>query len=69
MALNIAGRCRISVDEKMERDNTSIENQKAIIENYFKRDFPNVKLNFYCDSTGKATPLSRERNVSSLGEG
>ena len=30
--LSIAGYCRISVDEELDRDNTSIENQKAIIE-------------------------------------
>ena len=28
----IAGYCRISVDEELDRDNTSIENQKAIIQ-------------------------------------
>ena len=27
---DIAGYCRISVDEELDRDNTSIENQKAI---------------------------------------
>jgi hypothetical protein len=28
----IAGYCRISVDEELDRDNTSIENQKKILE-------------------------------------
>lgn len=28
---DIAGYCRISVDEEQDRDNTSIKNQKAII--------------------------------------
>lgn len=28
---NIAGYCRISVDEELDRDNMSIENQKSII--------------------------------------
>ena len=28
---DIAGYCRISVDEELDRDNVSIENQKAII--------------------------------------
>lgn len=49
MALNIAGYCRISVDEEMDRDNTSIENQKLIIEDYVKKTFPNASLDFYCD--------------------
>ena len=30
---DIAGYCRISVDDELDRDNVSIENQKAIIEN------------------------------------
>ena len=32
----IAGYCRISVDEELDRDNTSIENQKKIIEEVCK---------------------------------
>lgn len=49
MALNIAGYCRISVDEEMDRDNTSIENQKAIIDDYVARTFSDARLDFYCD--------------------
>ena len=45
----IAGYCRISVDEELDRDNTSIENQKDIISNYAKRVFPKCKLSFYED--------------------
>ena len=37
---NIAGYCRISVDEELDRDNTSIENQKAIIADFVKQKFP-----------------------------
>lgn len=32
----IASYCRISVDEELGRDNTSIENQKKIIEEFVK---------------------------------
>ena len=46
---NIAGYCRISVDEELDRDNTSIENQKAIIEDFVKQRFPNSTLTFYED--------------------
>ncbi|MBQ3298754.1 MAG: recombinase family protein, partial [Ruminococcus sp.] len=46
---DIAGYCRISVDEELERDNTSIENQKAIIEDYVSRKFPGSSLTFYED--------------------
>ena len=46
---DIAGYCRISVDEELDRDNTSIENQKAIIEDFVKRKFPDSTLTFYED--------------------
>ena len=46
---SIAGYCRISVDEEMDRDNTSIENQKAIIADFVKRKFPDSTLDFYED--------------------
>ncbi|WP_028518349.1 stage V sporulation T C-terminal domain-containing protein [Ruminococcus flavefaciens] len=47
--LRIAGYCRISVDEELDRDNTSIENQKAIIADYVSKTFPTAELNFYED--------------------
>ncbi len=46
---DIAGYCRISVDEELDRDNTSIENQKAIITDFVKQKFPNSTLTFYED--------------------
>ena len=45
----IAGYCRISVDEELDRDNTSIENQKKIIEEFVKAKFPKCKLAIYED--------------------
>ena len=47
--LRIAGYCRISVDEELDRDNTSIENQKAIISDFVARKFPGAELVFYED--------------------
>ena len=47
--LRIAGYCRISVDEELDRDNTSIENQKAIISDFVARKFPGSELVFYED--------------------
>ena len=47
--LRIAGYCRISVDEELDRDNTSIENQKAIISDFVTRKFPGSELVFYED--------------------
>ncbi|MBD5162600.1 MAG: recombinase family protein [Oscillibacter sp.] len=46
---DIVGYCRISVDEELDRDNTSIENQKAIIEDFVKHRFPDSTLTFYED--------------------
>jgi len=46
---DIAGYCRISVDDELNKENTSIENQKNIIEDYVRRTFPNASLNFYED--------------------
>ena len=47
--LHIAGYCRISVDDELDRDNTSIENQKAIIADYVSKKFPAADLDFYED--------------------
>ncbi|NLV87221.1 MAG: recombinase family protein, partial [Clostridiales bacterium] len=46
---DIAGYCRISVDEELDRDNTSIENQKAIISDFVQQHFPHSTLEFYED--------------------
>jgi DNA invertase Pin-like site-specific DNA recombinase len=46
---DIAGYCRISVDDELDRDNVSIENQKAIIQDFVTRKFPNSTLTFYED--------------------
>ena len=41
---DIAGYCRISVDDELDRDNVSIENQKAIIQDYVNQRFPRSTL-------------------------
>ena len=46
---DIAGYTRISVDEELDRDNVSIENQKAIIQDFVKQKFPGSTLTFYED--------------------
>ena len=46
---DIAGYTRISFDDDLDRDNTSIENQKAIIEDFVKHKFPGSRLTFYED--------------------
>lgn len=46
---DIAGYTRISVDDELDRDNISIENQKAIIEDFVRQRFPGSTLTFYED--------------------
>ena len=46
---DIAGYTRISVDDELDRDNVSIENQKAIIADFVKQKFPGSSLTFYED--------------------
>ncbi len=48
-ALNIAGYCRISVDDELDRDNVSIENQKAIIRDFVGHKYPGAELVFFED--------------------
>ena len=46
---DIAGYTRISVDDELDRDNVSIENQKAIIQDFVAHKFPGSTLTFYED--------------------
>ena len=46
---DIAGYTRISVDDEQDQKNISIENQKAIIEDYVKTHFPGSTLTFFED--------------------
>lgn len=45
----IAAYTRISVDTELDKDNTSIENQKAIIDDYCKINFPTSTVDYYED--------------------
>ena len=46
---DIAGYTRISVDDELDQKNVSIENQKAIIEDYVAQHFPGSSLTFFED--------------------
>ena len=46
---DIAGYVRISVDDEQNKDNISIEHQKAIIADYVKTKFPGSTLTFFED--------------------
>lgn len=47
--LSLAGYVRISVDEEVDADNTSIENQKSIISEFVAQRFPDARLTFFED--------------------
>lgn len=46
---NIAAYCRISVDDEKNDKNTSIENQKLIINSYIEKHFPDSDVTFFED--------------------
>ena len=63
---DIAGYCRISVDEELDRDNTSIENQKAIIEKYVRENFPGSRLTFYEDRDRSGYTFSQREGYQKM---
>ncbi len=60
--LKIAGYCRISVDEELDRDNASIENQKSIIQDYVNRYFKDATLVFYEDRDRSGYTFEQREN-------
>lgn len=64
--LRIAGYCRISVDEELDRDNTSIENQKSLISDYVERTFPGVQLDFFEDRDRSGYTFEQRENYQIL---
>ncbi|MBR3588981.1 MAG: recombinase family protein [Clostridia bacterium] len=63
---DIAGYCRISVDDELDRDNTSIENQKSIIRDYVSRNFPGSSLTFYEDRDRSGYTFEQREGYQSL---
>ena len=66
---DIAGYCRISVDEELDRDNTSIENQKAIITDFVKHRFPDSTLTFYDDRDRSGYTFEQRENYQAMRRG
>ena len=61
--MNIVGYTRISVDlEEDKRDNTSIENQKRIIRDFVKREFPDAALKIYEDRDRSGYTFAQREN-------
>ena len=63
---DIAGYCRISVDEELDRDNTSIENQKSIITDFVKEKFPESSLTFYEDRDRSGYTFEQREGYQSM---
>ena len=63
---SIAGYCRISVDEETDRDNTSIENQKAIIADYVRHKFPDSPLTFFEDRDRSGYTFDQREGYQSM---
>lgn len=66
---DIAGYCRISVDEELDRDNTSIENQRAIIQDFVKQKFPDSALTFYEDRDRSGYTFEQRENYQTMRRG
>ena len=62
----IAGYCRVSVDVEADRDNTSIENQKAIISDYVVKHFPGAELVFYVDRDRSGYTFDQRESYSEM---
>ena len=66
---DIAGYCRISVDEELDRDNVSIENQKAIIQDFVSRRFPGSSLTFYEDRDRSGYTFEQREGYQAMRKG
>lgn len=66
---DIAGYTRISVDEELDRDNVSIENQKAIIQDFVKQKFPGSTLTFYEDRDRSGYTFEQRESYQAMRKG
>lgn len=66
---NIAGYVRISVDDELDRDNISIENQKAIIADYVKFNFPGSDLTFFEDRDRSGYTFEQRESYQEMRKG
>ena len=66
---DIAGYARISVDEELDRDNVSIENQKSIIEDFVTTHFPNSTLTFFEDRDRSGYTFEQREGYQEMRQG
>ena len=65
----IAGYTRISVDDELDRENVSIENQKDIIEDFVKTKFPGSTLTFYEDRDRSGYTFEQREGYQAMRKG
>ena len=66
---DIAGYARISVDDELDRDNISIENQKAIIQDFVKTRFSGSSLTFYEDRDRSGYTFEQREGYQAMRKG
>ena len=66
---DIAGYTRISVDDELDRDNVSIENQKAILQDFVKQKFPGSTLTFYEDRDRSGYTFEQREGYQAMRKG
>ena len=66
---DIAGYCRISVDDELDRDNVSIDNQKAIIKDFVRQKFPGSTLTFYEDRDRSGYTFEQREGYQAMRKG
>ena len=66
---DIAGYVRISVDDEKNQKNISIENQKAIIEDYVKTRFPGSNLTFFEDRDRSGYTFEQREGYQTMRKG
>ena len=66
---SICGYTRISVDLEEGRDNTSIENQKAIIEEFVRQKFPGSSLDLYVDRDRSGYTFEQREGYQAMRKG
>ena len=66
---DIAGYARISVDDELDRDNVSIENQKAIIQDFVKTRFPGSLLTFHEDRDRSGYTFEQREGYQAMRKG
>ena len=66
---DIAGYARISVDDELDGDNVSIENQRAIIQDFVKTRFPHSTLTFYEDRDRSGYTFEQREGYQAMRQG